>query len=432
MAKKKTEDKTFVPAALADTKWINTPFAYARLAKDLTLLQTNVLLMVSNQLQDYISRFFSDGRNRLPDDPNSLFPPSELPKLPRLEIKLEDFGVTASHFDEVEKAANALLDLRIKAPSFREDGTPDGYRLFSVFSNIHVPKQNEEADKEVAYNTRVGYVYANINSDVAAYAFNMRLGYINHPLQIAQDAAQVYSPRLYFLIKHYMVKGKDKVKIPYRQLREDLGMYQRDEEGNITKTLYPQFSRFRTYVLDAAQEDIDRLGERNLCDITFEYEPIYRGSINRGDPESIEFTVTLTKLGLYHKDPKKAREHMQFSNEEPVTPKRRGRPRKKVVEDAQADLFNTVANQDSLIEGDKKDLWEKLVADYGDGPMKPFFDVIEYKGTTEGAFSLELPNYKMRDEFIKSKDAKFEALLEKYLPDVFKFKRFVCSYKTNK
>lgn len=429
MAKKKNETKTFVPAALADTKWINTPFAYARLAKDLTLLQQNVLLMVSNQLQDYISRFFTDGRHKLPDDPNSLFPSTELPRLPRLEIKLEDFGVTSSHFDEVEKAANALLDLRIKAPSFREDGTPDGYRLFSVFSNIHVPKQNEEADKEVAYNTRVGYVYANINTDVAAYAFNMRLGYINHPLQIAQDAAQVYSPRLYFLIKHYMVKGKDKVRIPYQQLREDLGMNQRDEEGNITKILYPQFSRFRNYVLDAAQMDIYGLGERNLCDITFEYEPVYRGMVNRGDPESIEFTVKLTKLGLYHKDPKKAREHMQMSTDEAPAPKRRGRPRKTVPNDSTPDLFHTV-QQDPLVVGDKEELWNQLVTEYGDGPLKPYFDKLRYQGTIEGAFSLELPDYKSRDEFLKIRDPKFDELLEKYLPNQFRFRRFVCSFRT--
>ena len=429
MAKKKTETKTFVPAALADTKWINTPFAYARLAKDLTLLQQNVLLMVSNQLQDYISRFFSDGRHKLPDDPNSLFPLAELPRLPRLEIKLEDFGVTSSHFEEVEKAANALLDLRIKAPSFREDGTPDGYRLFSVFSNIHVPKQNEEADKDVAYNTRVGYVYANINADVAAYAFNMRLGYINHPLQIAQDAAQVYSPRLYFLIKHYMVKGKDKVRIQYQQLREDLGMNLRDEEGNITKVLYPQFSRFRINVLDAAKADIYQLGERNLCDITFEYEPIYRGFVNRGDPECIEFTVKLTKLGLYHKDPKKAREHMQIS-EEPAAPKRRGRPRKQPAEDNQPDLFNPENTFDATIVGDKKEQWEQMIKEYGEGPLTPYFSNLQYIGTSNGAFSIEFQDYKTRDEFLKTKDKKFEELLAKYLPDALRFRRLVCSFKS--
>jgi len=326
MAKKKQEPQVYVPASVADAKWINTPFAYARLSKDLTLLQQNVLLKVSDQLQGHITQFFLDKRHLLSDDPNSLFTPEVTASLPRVEIRLSDFGIDKTRYGEIHVAASAVSDLRIKAPNIEDDGTVNGYRMFPVFDEVVVPKTDETASDEDKYNYRTGVMYASINPKVAAYAFNMRLGYINHPMQIAQDAGQVYSPRIYFLIKHYLPKGKSVVNIPYDKIREELGMIVVDREtGDPVDELYPQYSRFRTYVLDKAKEDIDNMAKRNLIDITFTYEPCYKGNANRGNPESITFKVELTELGKYHKQPNKARTKTEEKSEEP---KRRGRPRK--------------------------------------------------------------------------------------------------------
>lgn len=39
-------------------KYINTPFAYTRTQKGLTLLQQHIMVKVSSHLQDYFNKFF--------------------------------------------------------------------------------------------------------------------------------------------------------------------------------------------------------------------------------------------------------------------------------------------------------------------------------------------------------------------------------------
>lgn len=45
---------------LIQSKWINTPFSYTRISKNLTLLQQAVLVKVSEHLQPYIKDFFGN------------------------------------------------------------------------------------------------------------------------------------------------------------------------------------------------------------------------------------------------------------------------------------------------------------------------------------------------------------------------------------
>lgn len=434
MARKKTaEPKVFVPAALSDTKWINTPFAYARLARDLTLLQQNVLLKVSDQLQDYITQFFQDNRNLLPDDPNSLFTPEATMSLPKLELRLSDFGIDKSRYGEVHKAASAVSDLRIKAPNIQDDGSVNGYKMFPVFDEIEVPKTDETAPDDEKYNYRTGVIHASINPKVAAYAFNMRLGYINHPAEIAADANQVYSTRVYFVIKHYLQKNKMSVTIPYDKLREDLGMIVIDPEtgdtvdhetGEPLTELYPQFSRFCTNVLDKAQEDINRMAELNLIDITFTYIPIYKGRQNRGDPESIQFDIEYTELGRYHKLPRSARPSVTKAAATAET-RRRGRPRKQTSEDNQQTIM---FDEPQLIPGNRVGEWQKLVADYADGPSAELLSLATCLGTLDDAFALEVPSRQHVDQLTQAAiaDTRLKELLVQSVGRSFKTIQVSC------
>lgn len=43
---------------IIQSNWINTPFSYTRISKNLTLLQQAVLVKVSEHLQPYIKEFF--------------------------------------------------------------------------------------------------------------------------------------------------------------------------------------------------------------------------------------------------------------------------------------------------------------------------------------------------------------------------------------
>ena len=64
-----------------------------------------------------------------------------------------------------------------------------------------------------------------------------------------------------------------------------------------TRDKYPKFSRFCKEVLDNAREDLLRMAPLNQTDIIFDYVPVYNGTRRRGDPDFIEFKVMLSNLG---------------------------------------------------------------------------------------------------------------------------------------
>ena len=53
--------------------WNKTPFSYIRTGKNLTLLQQDTMLMVSDYLQQYIRDYFDLGLNRADSKPRALF-----------------------------------------------------------------------------------------------------------------------------------------------------------------------------------------------------------------------------------------------------------------------------------------------------------------------------------------------------------------------
>ena len=73
----------------------------------------------------------------------------------------------------------------------------------------------------------------------------------------------------------------------------------------VTTEKYQKFSQFRKQVLDVARGDMERLCEENKIEIMLScvdpdkkgYEPIYRGSTKRGNPEKIKFHIKRTPLG---------------------------------------------------------------------------------------------------------------------------------------
>ena len=407
--------QTFVPAPLADSRWINTPFAYARLARELTLLQQNVLFMVSDKLQDFMTKFYANKRHDLSDNPLSLFSEEDLKALPPIEIKLADFGIDPAHYDTVSKAAEAVGALKVKAFGTDKDGTL-GYYMFPVFDALFVPKHDEDAGEDKKYIRRVGVITGSINPKVAAYAFNMRYGYVNHPLRIAADAGQVYTPRLYFMLKHYLGKRKKSVSIPYAKIREELGMKPIDQNTGepIGEELYPQFSRFKLYVLDPAKRDMEEMARRNVIDITFEYEVVYKRNVSRGDPDAINFFVNVTPLGKNHKG------ETEKEKVTPSEPRRRGRPSKHQPDPSiEPSLFD---EQPAIIPGDRVGDWQALVAEYGESISSPLLHKAEYLGTIDGAFYVQMPDYGAMTDLSAAvvNDARLADILARYVPNLRK------------
>lgn len=313
MAKKK-ESLPIEKADLHNERWINTPFAYTKFGADFSLLQQDIMLKVSDHLQDYISQFFEEKRNEGDIVPKSLFSDYLLQEgIPPIRINLSDLSVGKTNYglvSRMEEDENGMTVLKGAIESIRTLGIRRKYidektgkhrvKLINIFSSVDIPNfshVDKDTGETVESRYRAGYIDLKINTEVAAHVFDMSKGYVNHIKQIASYSTKRSAPRVYLLLMHYYGLGNRRIKIPLMELKEYTGNVVRNEEGEIIQVQYPKFSQYKQRVLDPAKEDVDKMAYENKSDITFTYRPIYRGTKQRGDPESVEFVIELSRLG---------------------------------------------------------------------------------------------------------------------------------------
>lgn len=285
--------------------WTKTPFAYSRVGANLTLLQQDVLLRVSDELQEYIQKFFDEKRNELGERPNCLFTPEELMNLRPIEVRISDLGVDTHNYQKISAAVKELNDLTVDFVN-RTEKVRSYYRVFAqvdmpvMENSYNLPVKVNGKEKDVVVERSLGVVKFYINPLMAKLVFDMRAGYINHLKSIAKDSKKRSTPRAYLLLTRYNNQGRTEVDIPFMDLKEYLGMFERDESGNIVSEQYPEYARFKRWVLDTAKTDLERMSKLNQSDITFTYEPIYKGTTKRGNPEKVHFNIISTPLGKAH------------------------------------------------------------------------------------------------------------------------------------
>ena len=335
MAKKaKKEDKDEkLQLALNELRWINTPVNYTSYAKSYSLIQQDVMLLVSGRLQDHFAKFLNEHRYLSKERPNGGITKEDLLKMGPIRLRLSDFGIESSHYDESAKVINQMKKIEFHLPRFDpETGFRKGEDYMPIFSNIFMPKnftsregedfnysgdsdtKTDEDGQEVRKFRRDGYIEVTINIEVAKAVFDMADGYFNHLERIAYFCNSAYTSRLYLLLMKYASKGQMHPVIDYRELKEALGMFKVDVEksddaqpAKVTTTeKYQKFSQFRKQVLDVARGDMERLCEENKIEIMLAcidpdkkgYEPIYRGGTKRGNPNKIKFHIKRTPLGV--------------------------------------------------------------------------------------------------------------------------------------
>lgn len=319
--------------ALNELRWINTPVNYTSYAKSYTLIQQDVMLLVSGRLQDHFAKFLNEHRYLSKERPNGGITKENLLKMGPIRLRLADFGIDSSHYDESVKVINQMKKIEFHLPRFDpETGLRKGEDYMPIFSKIFIPKnftsregedfnysgdsetKIDEDGQEVRKFRRDGYVEVTINIEVAKAVFDMTDGYFNHLERIAYFCNSAYTSRLYLLLMKYASKGQMHPVIDYRELKEALGMFKVDVEKSddiqpakvVTTEKYQKFSQFRKQVLDVACGDMARLCEENKIEIMLActdpdkkgYEPIYRGSAKRGNPEKIKFHIKRTPLGV--------------------------------------------------------------------------------------------------------------------------------------
>ena len=335
MAKKaKKEDKDEkLQLALNELRWINTPVNYTSYAKSYSLIQQDVMLLVSGRLQDHFAKFLNEHRYLSKERPNGGITKEDLLKMGPIRLRLSDFGIESSHYDESAKVINQMKKIEFHLPRFDpETGLRKGEDYMPIFSKIFIPKnftsregedfnysgdsdtKTDEDGQEVRKFRRDGYIEVTINIEVAKAVFDMADGYFNHLERIAYFCNSAYTSRLYLLLMKYASKGQMHPVIDYRELKEALGMFKVDVEksddaqpAKVTTTeKYQKFSQFRKQVLDVARGDMERLCEENKIEIMLAcidpdkkgYEPIYRGGAKRGNPDKIKFHIKRTPLGV--------------------------------------------------------------------------------------------------------------------------------------
>ena len=335
MAKKaKKEDKEGkIQLALNELRWINTPVNYTSYAKSYSLIQQDVMLLVSGRLQDHFAKFLNEHRYLSKERPNGGITKEDLLKMGPIRLRMADLGIDSSHYDESVKVINQMKKIEFHLPRFDpETGLRKGEDYMPIFSKIFIPKnftsrEGEDFNYQGGSNTKIdedgqevrkfrrdGYIEVTINIEVAKAVFDMADGYFNHLERIAYFCNSAYTSRLYLLLMKYASKGQMHPVIDYQELKEALGMFKVDVEKSddeqpakvVTTEKYQKFSQFRKQVLDVARGDMERLCEENKIEIMLAcidpdkkgYEPIYRGSTKRGNPEKIKFHIKRTPLGV--------------------------------------------------------------------------------------------------------------------------------------
>lgn len=272
-------------------QYINTPFAYTKFAKNLSLLQQSVLNKVSEHLQSYISRYFGSDLKNSKDVPRPLFLAAEKKNgMPEFVMSYAELGVSINNYSVARAAIQEVLSLTVDAPGKDKDGNPAIVK-YNIFTKANISSSESNG---VAFS---------LNSEVVDYVFDMSQGYVRHPADIARIGRVERMPMIYYYLFKKSERWKNRtVRLTVPEIKDYLGMRGKITSGNDSragrptkdgeiKEAYPKFSKFNTMVLARSVDDINRLKQDGLLDVCVSYEPIYSGKRKVGNPTYIEFTI---------------------------------------------------------------------------------------------------------------------------------------------
>ena len=270
-------------------RWINTPFAFTRFSKNLTLLQQSILVKVSERLQPFIEEFFGSDLCKSHEKPKDLF--SQAAKnsgIIYFDIPYAELGVPVNNYFAAQETARKVLDLKVTAPAIDEKGRPV-MREYNIFSYSEVSARNDRVIFQL--NTDI---IEHIGKHVVDYVFDMSEKYVSHPDNIALIGKVDRMPMIYYLLRRTCNNvWKPEIKLTVGQIKEYLGMVEY-ANGTIVKEMYPKFSQFKKFVLDTSIKDINRLKSDGQLDVYVTYENIYNTKRKTGTPYYILFHIYKT------------------------------------------------------------------------------------------------------------------------------------------
>ena len=274
--------------------YINTPFAYTKLSKNLSLLQQTMLNKVSEHLQSYIQYYYGSDLKNSPEKPRPLFSKAEKKSgLPSFMVSYAELGVSIAHYDVARKAIKEVLALTIEAPSMDENGNAVmKYQLVFSCASASSIESN-------------GVIFT-LNPAVVDWVFDMSQGYVRHPADIARIGQVERMPMMYYLLFKKSERWKlREVHLTVWEIKDYLGLLKNVKEGSAERAgrklkddgsgkirvAYPKFSQFKKNVLVTSVADINRLRKDGLLDVCVSFEPVYNGARKVGDPAFIKFCI---------------------------------------------------------------------------------------------------------------------------------------------
>ena len=303
-------------------QYINTPFAYTKFAKNLSLLQQSVLNKVSEHLQSYISRYFGSDLKNSKDVPRPLFLAAEKKNgMPEFVMSYAELGVSINNYSVARAAIQEVLSLTVDAPGKDKDGNPAIVK-YNIFTKANISSLESNG---VAFS---------LNPEVVDYVFDMSQGYVRHPADIARIGRVERMPMIYYYLFKKSERWKNRtVRLTVPEIKEYLGMQGKISSGNESragrptkdgelKEAYPKFSKFNTMVLARSVDDINRLKQDGLLDVCVSYEPIYSGKRKVGNPTYIEFTIydTIEQMQQATQQRQQKQQPSLFADSEEIKP----------------------------------------------------------------------------------------------------------------
>ena len=276
-------------------EYINTPFAYTKLSKNLSLLQQSMLNKVSEHLQSYVMKYFGSDLCKSRDVPRPLFSAAEKNNgMPVFTVSYAELGVSINNYSVANAAVKEVLALTLDAPGTDKDGNPAIVK-YNIFTQANMSSEESNG------------VTFSLNPSVVDYVFDMSQGYVRHPANIARIGQVERMPMMYYLLFKYSERWKKReVRLTVVEIKDYLGMRAKvnmddrgekkragrpSKDGDVIKEAYPKFSQFKKMVIDTSINDINRLRHDDLLDVCVSYEPVYNGKRKVGNPAFIRFNI---------------------------------------------------------------------------------------------------------------------------------------------
>lgn len=274
---------------ITQQKYINTPFAYTKFAKNLSLLQQAVLVKVSEYLQSYVQHYYGSELSKSKEVPRPLFSDAEKANgIPVFVIPYAELGVSVNNYQAARAAVQEVLCLTVDVPGKDKDGNP-AMMAYNIFTQANI---SYEESNGVAFT---------LNPSVVDYVFDMSQGYVHHPANIARIAQVERMPMMYYMLFKRSERWKERqVLLTVHEIKSYFGMCKSDKidgqrgrptSEKVVKDSYPKFSKFNQAVLARSVNDINRLRQAGLLDVCVSYKPVYQGKRKTGNPDFISFTI---------------------------------------------------------------------------------------------------------------------------------------------